>query len=156
MSRPRPRTQDTNPDRPTGFKALDNQSPENVQLVWDEMDGVDGFKLYYIDPVTEKRQAPQEVGDATTVNAELPPDTLHVLRARGGARWPQSDPPDRAAVQRDRARGHRGEPPPGAPSPSVDASRLLLPRRRRGGDDERRCRWTDRTPDAPSRWTSSA
>jgi hypothetical protein len=108
----------TNPDRPTGFKALDNKSPENVQLVWDEMDGVDGFNVYYIDPVTEKRQAPQEVGDATTVNAALPPDTFMcfaLAAQRGGLVGPLSEP----ECGETEPAATKDEPAPGAPSPSV-------------------------------------
>ncbi len=70
----------TNPPSPTGLTVVDLASPTKLTLVWDEQKNVDGFRLVLVHPGTDAREAPKDVGDATTVTVELEPETEMCFR----------------------------------------------------------------------------
>ena len=121
----------TNPDRPTGFKALDNKSPENVQLVWDEMDARGRLQRLLHRPRDREATGSAGGGCATTVNAGSSRH-VHVLRPRGSTWWARRTPV-RAGVRGDRARSHQGRARAGRPVTlgHRDASSCWRRRRRR-------------------------
>ena len=115
----------TNPETPTGFRVAESVSPTEITLIWDEMDGVDGFKLYTVDPDTQAFTT-STIGDATTAVAELPPETRRCFRLaaiRGEFESPQTED---ACSQTEPALTEE-VPPTGVPSPSVTVTPSMEP-----------------------------
>ncbi|RYP84172.1 hypothetical protein EKO23_17045 [Nocardioides guangzhouensis] len=138
--------QSTNPATPTGFQALDNLSPTEITLVWDEAKGVDGYRLFAVDPAIGKPGEAVEIAGATTttVNAEVEPDTEMCFRlaaVRGGLPSNLTD----ETCSRTEAESTPEVPASEAPSPSATVA--PVPGGGGGGGDGGSGSPTD--PDAP-------
>ncbi len=105
-----------NPDVPTGFRSTENESDEQVTLVWDEMEDVDSFRLYYEYPDKPNQLEPLEIGPATAVEAALPADTSMCFRLTAVREEKESDKTEKVCDATE-PKGTPEEEPSEAPTP---------------------------------------